>query len=99
MTKTFSLDSTKLCIISISGESRMASSTRELARTYESKGNLIVHGIDGNENDFTSLFTENHMTILEFIAGGTLSNGELGCLLSHQEMYKYIINNKCFLTL
>jgi GR25 family glycosyltransferase involved in LPS biosynthesis len=95
MTKTFSLDSTKLCIISISGESRMASSTRELAREYKSRGNLIVHGIDGNKNDFTSIFTENDKTILEFITGGTLSNGELGCLLSHQEMYKYVIDSEC----
>ena len=95
MTETFSLDSTKLCIISISGESRMASSTRELARVYESSDNLMVHGFDGNETDFTSVFTENHMTILEFIAGGKLSKGELGCLLSHQEMYKHVINSDC----
>jgi GR25 family glycosyltransferase involved in LPS biosynthesis len=41
------------------------------------------------------MFTKNHVAILEFIAGGKLSNGELGCLLSHQEMYKHIINSNC----
>ena len=95
MTKTFGLDSTKLCIISISGESRMASSTRELAKAYESGENLMVLGFDGNEIDFTSVFTEKHMKILEFIAGGKISKAELGCLLSHQEMYKYVINSNC----
>jgi GR25 family glycosyltransferase involved in LPS biosynthesis len=71
----------------------MAPSTQELAKDYNSRGDLVTYGIDGNSTDLTNFFTKDLNAILQIIVGGKLSSGELGCLLSHQYMYKYILDS------
>ena len=94
MNESIGLNPTKLCIVTISGLSRMASSTQELAQDYFSRNDLEIYGVDGNSTELSNFFTQDSMEILEFIVGGKLSIGELGCLLSHQYMYKYILDSK-----
>ena len=94
MNESIGLNPTKLCIVTISGVSRMASSTQKLAQDYYSRNDLEIYGVDGNSTELANFFTQDSMEILEFIVGGKLSIGELGCLLSHQYMYKYILDSK-----
>jgi GR25 family glycosyltransferase involved in LPS biosynthesis len=95
MNESIRSNSTKLCIVTVSGVSRMALSTQELVKDFSRRDNLMVYGLDGNSTDLNSFITKDSIAILQFIVGGELSSGELGCLLSHQYMYKHILDSNC----
>lgn len=78
-------------IISISGEVRMANSTKNLIKMIKSKNGFIewigINAVNTDEYEFTQ---KNNIDLSEMIVGGKISKGELGCLLSHQLAYQKI---------
>ena len=78
-------------IISISGEVRMANSTKNLIKLIKSKNGFIewtgINAVNADQYEFTQ---KNNIDLSEMIVGGKISKGELGCLLSHQLAYQKI---------
>lgn len=79
-----------LFIISITGFKRISASTLQLIQSVEKHGGQ-VHWVGDKKSDREKSLN-NEFEIAEFITGGPISSGEIGCLLNHQEVYKKIIN-------
>jgi hypothetical protein len=79
-----------LFIISITGSKRISTSTHQLIQSIEKHGGR-VHWV-GDKKIEKDKFLNNEFEIAEFITGGSISSGEIGCLLNHQEVYKRIID-------
>ena len=76
-------------IISITGSKRISANTLRLIQSVEKHGGQ-VHWVGDKKSD-KEQFVNNEFEIAEFVTGGPISSGEIGCLLNHQEVYKKII--------
>jgi len=77
-------------IISITGSKRISANTLRLIQSVEQHGGQ-VHWVGDKKSD-KELFLNNEFKIAEFVTGGPISSGEIGCLLNHQEVYRRIID-------
>jgi GR25 family glycosyltransferase involved in LPS biosynthesis len=79
----------QIFIISITGTTRISTNTLQLIQTVEKHGGQ-VHWV-GDKKSNKELFLNNKFEIAEFITGGPVSSGEIGCLLNHQDVYRRIV--------
>lgn len=79
-------------LISISGNERIPEKTLNLINFVKSVGLYKVFGNDLRFLTQEDIKANYQLNLAEFIVGGPISAGELGCLLSHQEIYKYMID-------
>jgi GR25 family glycosyltransferase involved in LPS biosynthesis len=79
-------------LITISGISRIDSKTRNWLNL--SDVTLYQVGHDFRSKTKKELQEEYNLELLTFIIGGDFSGGEIGCLVSHQEVYKHMMRNK-----
>jgi GR25 family glycosyltransferase involved in LPS biosynthesis len=77
-------------IISITGSNRISANTFRLIQSVEKHGGQ-VHWVGEKKSD-KKLLLNNDFEIAEFITGGSISSGEMGCLLNHQYVYKRIVD-------
>ncbi len=82
-----------LFLISISAENRVPSRTLELIQIVKKHGRFRIFGVDFREKTHGDIYDEYSLEIAEFIVGGPILPGELGCLRSHQMAYQYIVEN------
>jgi len=80
-------------VITLDKLRRTPVSTVELIENYRQMGKLALVGIDGKLLDISEEFSRPKMELLKFIIGGEPSSGEIGCLLSHQAIYKDIVKD------
>jgi hypothetical protein len=83
-----------LFVISIDDLTRTALKTKILIEKFQNAGNLFLIGIDGSEIKSSENLSNDSRKFLEFIVGGVVSTGELGCLLSHQKVYESMLKRK-----
>ena len=81
-----------LFLISISGEKRIPEKTLDLIKFVKVRGLYRVFGNDLRSLDQREIKVNYKLNLAEFVVGGAISTGELGCLLSHQEIYKYMVD-------
>jgi len=84
----------QLFLITLDNLKRTPTSTKNVIQKYKIDDNYISVGIDGRLLDMKDLQSQKRMNLIEFIVGGELSVGEVGCLLSHQLIYEDIVENQ-----
>ena len=78
-------------LITVTGQQRVKENTRNFLFEAEKLMNIRQIGVDLRHLQGTSLETFYNLSVAIFVAGGNLSAGEVGCLLSHQEIYETIV--------
>jgi len=81
----------RIFLISISGKERIPKSTLSLLEKNKELATTTV-GIDIRDKSIEEINKTYRLDLAEFITGGLISSGELGCLLSHQQIYRSMIN-------
>ena len=81
----------RIFLISISGKERVPKSTLSLLEKNKQLATTTV-GIDMRERSIEEINNTYKLDLAGFITGGLISSGELGCLLSHQQIYRSMIN-------
>jgi glycosyl transferase, family 25 len=79
-------------LISIQGMERTPSKTRNFLESLPSEWSVHTLGIDLRKSTLSDIASKVNLKYLTFIAGGQLSPGELGCYLSHQKVYRAMID-------
>ena len=79
-------------MITISGISRLSSETSHWLKSNDIT--LYQVGHDFRSKTKKELLEMYNLALLNFIIGGDYSEGEIGCLVSHQEVYKHMIKHK-----
>jgi GR25 family glycosyltransferase involved in LPS biosynthesis len=76
--------------ITVSGLRRTPKKTCDFLNNAERLMQIKNIGIDLRNIERDTLVKSYDLSLAEFISGGELSPGEIGCLLSHQKVYKVI---------
>jgi GR25 family glycosyltransferase involved in LPS biosynthesis len=84
----------QLFVITLDNLKRTPTSTKNVIQKYQLNHNYTSVGLDGRFLDIKDLQNQKRMSLIEFIVGGELSVGEVGCLLSHQLIYEDIVANQ-----
>jgi len=79
--------------ITISGFARTPEESIRSLSDVVSKGKLHVLGIDGKISRNIFGINANSRRFLEYIVGGSVSDSEIGCLLSHQKVYSSMLES------
>jgi glycosyl transferase, family 25 len=79
-----------IIVITVSGEKRIPPQSRDFIRLAEQTIDVKEVGVDLRGRDSSLLHRKYDLSFAEFYAGGALSSGEIGCLLSHQQAYNLI---------
>jgi hypothetical protein len=83
-----------LFVISIDDLTRTTIQTKILIEKFQNAGNFFLIGIDGSKIKSSETLSNDSRKFLEFIIGGVVSTGELGCLLSHQKVYESMLRRE-----
>jgi len=83
-----------LFVISIDDLTRTALKTKTLIQKFQNTDDFFLIGIDGSKIESSEILTNDSKKLLEFIIGGVVSTGELGCLLSHQAIYEFMLRRE-----
>jgi hypothetical protein len=83
-----------LFVISIDDLARTPLETKILIEKFQNTGNFFLIGIDGTKIKSNDDLSNDSRKFLEFIVGGVVSTGELGCLLSHQKVYESMLRRE-----
>ena len=81
-----------LFLISITGNIRIKDKTKVFLSEAEKILKVTQVGVDLISENRTNLEDDYDLALANFVTGGNLSDGELGCLLSHQLVYKKILD-------
>lgn len=84
---------TCLFVISIDNLLRTPDRTKVLIEKFSKLDKFHLVGINGTTLQINKRLSKESKSLLEFIAGGEVTDSELGCLLSHQIVYKEMIAN------
>ena len=79
--------------ITISGFARTPEESIRSLSDVVSKGKLHVLGIDGKISRNIFGINANSRRFLEYIVGGSVSDSEIGCVLSHQKVYRSMLES------
>ena len=76
--------------ITVSGLTRTPKKTCDFLKNAERVMQVKHVGIDLRNKERKTILKNYDLSVAEFISGGEISLGEIGCLLSHQNVYKVI---------
>jgi GR25 family glycosyltransferase involved in LPS biosynthesis len=83
-----------LFVISIDDLARTPLETKILIEKFQNTGDFFLIGVDGTKIKSNDDLSNDSRKFLEFIVGGVVSTGELGCLLSHQKVYESMLSRE-----
>lgn len=79
--------------ITISSFDRTPKKSIKFLEDVATKNKLHILGVDGKLRKNIFSLSADSRRFLEYIVGGSVSDSEIGCLLSHQEVYQSILEN------
>jgi len=81
-------------VITVTGVDRIQEKTAKFLNQVEPFSSLVYTGVDFRNKSYDAIESELNLDFAEYIVGGKLSPGEVGCLLSHQQVYETIVDKK-----